>query len=131
VLAGCVLAWVGATVGVLSGLFFISVDENSQIFDDLAGGMSRSEAADVMQVTGILTLVWCLVVAVVAIFAFRAARWAGIALLVMAGLVGLLTVYNLLAAGGGSGVVGFAWSAASAYLVYLHPRSKEWFAAHR
>lgn len=129
VLAGCIMAWVGSAIGLAMGLFFVTITEDSAVFDDYDFGMSRSDAVTMFQLTGGFMIVWCLLVIVMAVFAFRGARWAALALLVMAGLTTVMTLVNAFTGGGGGGFAGVAWAVASALLIYQSQSAKEWFAA--
>ena len=129
VVAGCIMAWVGSAIGLVMGLFFVTITEDSAIFDDYDFGMSRSDAVTMFQLTGGFMIVWCLLVIAMAIFAFRGARWAALTLLVMAGITAVMTLVNAFSGGGGGGLAGVAWAVASAFLIYQTRSSKEWFAA--
>lgn len=136
VTAGCVLAWVGAGLGILFGLLFLVLHNSALLLDPLTdqmrqAGMSidRSETASLLQTVGIIMTLWCLAVAVVAGFAFRRARWAAITLLVMAGCSVAIGLVNLLA-GNPAGLIQSAWSLVSALLVIRGGQA--WYAAaHR
>lgn len=129
VIGGCIMAWVGSAIGLVMGLFFVTITEDSQIFDDYDFGMSRSDAVTMFQLTGAFTIFWCLLVAVMAVFAFRGARWAAIALVVMAGITTVMTLINAFSGGGGGGFAAVAWSVTSAALIYQTQSAKRWFEA--
>jgi hypothetical protein len=129
VVAGCVMAWLGSTLGLLSGFFFVSLTEDSAVFDDLDMGMSRADAVTLFQITGAFLIVWCLAVAVMAVFAFRGARWAAIALQVMAVVMALVSIANWATSGSPQGAFGMVWALASAALIYQNRPAKDWFAA--
>ncbi|MBA3309902.1 MAG: hypothetical protein H0U28_07545 [Nocardioidaceae bacterium] len=127
VLVGCILAWVGGALGVFLSAFAFTRNQDSEILDDLPAGTDRGDALAAIQAGAGVLLVWCLIVLVLAFFAFRGVRWAAIALLVLAGLVALAVLLNLLLAGSSAGIPILAWSVASAVLIYRTPASKDWF----
>jgi hypothetical protein len=129
VIIGCIMAWVGSAVGILIGALFLSITEDSALFDDVDLDVNRADAVDVLNLTGAFLLGWCLIVVVMAFLAFRGAKWAAITLLVMAGIMIALTLVTIVSGGGGQGVIGLLWSLASAALIYLNRPAKEWFAA--
>jgi hypothetical protein len=129
VLAGCILAWVGSVFGVLVGLLLLSVSEDSPLFDEVDLGMSRADAVDAMHLAGGFLAGWCLVVAVMAVLAFRGVKWAAIALVVMAGLMVVLSLLSMVGSGGIQSLVGLLWSVGSAALIYLNRPAKAWFEA--
>ncbi len=128
VLAGCILAWVGSVFGLLLGVLFLSLSENSSVFDDLDGDMNRADLVDALRITGGVLLAWCLVVFVLAVLAFRGAKWAAITLVVMAGVMAAFGLIGVVS-GSGQGVLGLLWAAASATLIYLNRPAKQWYAA--
>ena len=131
VVAGCVLAWIGSAVGMLAGVFALAISESSDLLDQIADEADRGDAARLMHVSGAVTLVWCLAVAVFAFFAFRRSTWAARALVVMAGIVVALSVINLSVTGSPGAAPALIWSALSAFLVYGAKRSRDWFKAAR
>lgn len=129
VLVGCILAWVGSAIGVLLSAVALTLNEDSEILDDLPAGTDRADALATIQLQAGVLLVWCLAVLVLTFFAYRRARWAAITLLVLAGLVALAVLLNLLLGGSAAGLPILAWSVASAVLIYRTQASRDWFDA--
>jgi hypothetical protein len=129
VLIGCIMAWVGSAVGLLMGALFLSITEDSALFDDVDLDMNRADTVDVLNLAGAFLVGWCLIVVVMAFLAFRGAKWAAITLLAMAGIMVALTLVSMVTGGGGQGIVGLIWAGVSAALIYLNRPAREWFAA--
>lgn len=130
VLAGCILAWVGAAFGTLVAVLFISASGDSALLDDLTAEQ-RAEAAEFFQVVGTVLLIWCPTVMLAAFFAFRRAKWAAVTLVVMGVLWTLICIFNALSGGGFGVVLAVAWTVASITLVYFVRQSREWYAMRR
>jgi hypothetical protein len=129
VLIGCIMAWIGAGFGILIGLVLLSISEDSSVFDEVDLDMSRSDVVDLMHVTGAFLAALCLIVIVMAVFAFRGAKWAAITLVVMAGIMVVLTLVSMVTGGGAQGAPGLIWSVVSGVLIYLNRPAREWFEA--
>ncbi len=84
VFAGCVMAWVGDIIGLVVGIFLLFMPSNSPALDAYSPS-DRAHVASALHVVGGTLIVWCPIVILVAVFAFRGARWAPLALMVMAG----------------------------------------------
>jgi hypothetical protein len=128
VLAGCVLAWVGAIVGALNGALFLTVSERTAFLSDLAVE-DRARQITFYHWLGIALVAWCLVVAVVTFFAFRRAKGAALALVAMGIVWVLVNIFNGLSGAGLGVVVGSAWTIASITFVYFVRQSREWYAS--
>ncbi len=124
VLAGCIMSWVGAAFGgvIAIALIFASGDPDFQ--DQLN---ITSEGAASLRLIAIFIVLWCLLVAGLAVQVFRRKRWAAIALAVMAGIFTIFTVVNMVSSGTPSGLVGVAYAVAA--VVLLFNGSRTWYAA--
>lgn len=129
VFAGCVMAGLGGAVGLMIGLFLLSLSASSPALAGLPPA-DRADTAQALRLVGAVSVVWCPLVMVAAYFAYRGARWAAWT------LVGMATVYVLAAIIGSStgssatpGGIGIIWALASAALVYATRPAREWFRA--
>jgi hypothetical protein len=128
VVAGCVMAWVGGTVGLVVGVFLLFMPTNSPALDAYSPS-DRAHVASALHVVGGTLIVWCPIVILVALFAFRGARWAPIALLVMAGVYAVASIASVVSGSDAQGGLSLIWALASAGLVYAVPSSRAWFKA--
>lgn len=128
VLAGCILAWVGSAAGIYTAVVLLTASQQSGLYDGLSADQ-RLEVASVYRLVGILNLIWCPIVILAALFAFRRAKWAAITLVLMAVVWILVNIFNALAGGGFGVVLGVVWTTASVTLVYFLRPSREWYAA--
>jgi hypothetical protein len=128
VLAGCVLAWVGAIVGAFNGALFLTVTDTTQFLQDVAVE-DRARQITFYHWLGIVLVAWCLAVAVVTYFAFRRTKSAALALVVMGVVWVLVNIFNGLSGAGLGVVVGSAWTIASITFVYFVRQSREWYAS--
>jgi hypothetical protein len=128
VYAGCVMAWIGSVIGLIIGGFLVSIASTSPALDTVAAP-DRADVASSLHVVGGILLVWCPIVIVVAVFAYRGARWAALTLLGMAGAYVLASIVSLATNSTAQGGLALIWTAVSAGLVYVPRSSREWFAA--
>jgi hypothetical protein len=126
VFAGCVMAWVGGVLGCIIGGFLVSIASTSPALDTVAAA-DRADVASSLHVVGGILLVWCPLVIIVAVFAYRGARWAALTLVGMAGAYGVASIVSLMTSSTAQGGLALVWAAVSAGLVYLPPSSREWF----
>lgn len=133
VTAGCILAWIGSAIGIIAGIFIAAISSDQDLMEDLLTQlnltMTTEEAANLFQMAGIITAVWCLAVLIISIFAFRRAKWAAITLMVMAAVVAALGVFGMISGGPSTGVIQIVWSVLSAVLIYNSRGSKAWYDA--
>jgi hypothetical protein len=128
VLAGCVLAWVGAIVGSFNGALFLTVNESTRFVRDMAAA-DRAGQITFYHWLGIALAMWCLILAVVTYFAFRRDRWAARALVAMGIIWVLVNIFNGLSGAGLGVVIGSIWTIASITFVYFVRQSREWYAS--
>lgn len=126
VLAGCILAWVGAAFGMAIAVAYVTATPRSPLVSGLPLDQ-RESATTSLHLVGILNMTWCPLVMMVAYFAFRRAAWAAATLAVMGGVWVVLNLVNAMAGGGRSVLLGILWTAASVTLVYFARSSKEWY----
>lgn len=124
-LAGCILTWIGSALGLLLGIALLALSNSDDLFDALPDNTNRDDAQLILQVTGGLLIVSCLLALLFSILAFTGKRWAAIALTVLGVLWILLSLYGLVTGGGGSGLLPIVWIGVSVGLVMAG--SKEWF----
>lgn len=115
VLAGCIMTWVGGAFGLFAGLVLAAASGQSEFRNRLNLG---DDLANVIQAIGVVVILWSLLAIVLAVFAFRGRRWAGIALLVMAGIYLVVAVIGMVTAGDATGLFGPAYSILAAVLIY-------------
>jgi hypothetical protein len=125
---GCILTWVGCAIGLAGGLSLFMVDEDSSYFDNLDPDVDRADAASALHTIGVGLSIWCVLVAVVAVVAYRGAKWAAVTLLVMGIVFAVIGFLNLLA-GNPYGLFAPIWALGAAYLVSRHPSSRAWYDA--
>jgi hypothetical protein len=126
VVTGCVMAWVGDTVGFVVGVFLLSIPSDSPALDTYAPS-NRANVASALHVIGGSLMVWCPIVIIVAVFAFRGARWAALTLVAMAGAYALASIASVVSGSNAQGGLSLIWTLASAGLVYGVPSSRQWF----
>jgi hypothetical protein len=126
VLAGCVLAWVGALVGCFNGALFLTVKETTRFVRDMAVE-DRAGQITFYHWLGIALVIWCLALAVVTYFAFRRDKRAARALVAMGIVWVLVNIFNGLSGAGLGVVIGSAWTIASVTFVYFVRQSREWY----
>jgi hypothetical protein len=119
------MSWIGATFGGLLGIALIAA-AGDKTFQDQAG-VSSSDGAASLRLVGILMILWCILVAALAVKAFRRKRWGAIGLAVMGTAFALFTLFNMVASGNATGLPGLAWVVAAVVLVLN--KSREWYAA--
>lgn len=124
-LAGCILTWIGSALGLLMGIALLALSDSDDLIDALPDNTNRDDATLVLQLTGGLLVVSCLLALLFSILAFTGKRWAAIALTVLGVLWILLALYGLVTGGGGTSILPLVWIALSAGLVMNG--SKEWF----
>src|SRR6476619_1224300 len=101
VTAGCLMSWIGAAFGGLLGIALIAA-AGDKTFQDQAG-VSSSDGAASLRLVGILMILWCILVAALAVKAFRRKRWGAIGLAVMGTAFALFTLFNMVASGNATG----------------------------
>jgi hypothetical protein len=127
VLAGCLLAWIGATAGAFNGFLLLTLTPSSPALASFSVA-DRTKQVSFFHLLGTGLLIWCLAVMVVAVFAFRRARWAALTLLVLGIIWTLASIFNGLGGAGLGVVLSVGWVVASITLLYFARQSKDWFA---
>ena len=124
VIAGSIMCWVGAVFGVFIGLVMAAVSSDEKFRSDLAIG---PDDADQIRLLALGLAVWCVFVAVFALFAFFRRYWAVIVLAVMAGIYTVVFVIGAVNQGEATGLVAviYAWVAVG----LLFGGSKAWYSS--
>jgi hypothetical protein len=126
VFAGCIMAWVGSAIGLLIGAFLVTISSTAPALDTVAAA-DRADMASALHLVGGILLVWCPLVIVVAMFAYRGARWAALTLVGMAGAYLVMSIVSLATSSTAQGGLALLWTAVSAGLVFAPPTSRAWF----
>jgi hypothetical protein len=126
VLAGCVMAWVGGVIGFIIGGFLLSISSTSPALDTVSPP-DRASTASALHIVGGTLVVWCPIVVVVAVFAYRGARWAALTLVGMAVAYALSSIVSLVTSSTSQGGLGLIWTAVSAGLLCIPRPSREWY----
>ncbi|MBC9732709.1 hypothetical protein [Nocardioides marmotae] len=131
----CVLTWVGtglaalgmgmAVLAVLAAPEFVT-EQVRRSGDLQQGDLSSSAIRDAVLVTGVLVIVWSVLAAVAAAFAWRGAPWARIVLVVSASLASVLCLASVLL-GDPLALAPLAICVA-ALLLLARPEARRWFA---
>ena len=114
VTAGCIMTWIGAVIGVGLGVFLAALASDADVQRRL--GLA-AEDAGLLQALSIGFVLWSVLAAVLAFFAFRGAFWAAIALLVMAVLYLIFQLLSLTQGQGGN-ILGPVYSLIAAGLIF-------------
>ena len=128
VFAGTVMAGVGGVVGLVLGLFLLSMSTSSTALAPVAVE-DRADLVRGIHLVGAISSIWCPIVVVAAVFAFRGARWAALTLVAMAGIYGLVSVAASVLNSTAQGGIGLIWALVSAALVYGSQGARAWFRA--
>jgi hypothetical protein len=128
VFAGCVMAWLGSSLGLVIGIVLITIGPGSPALQNVAAA-DRSDVAHTLGVLGVVLAVWCPIVIVVTYFAYKGDQRAALALVAMAGVYLLVALVSLAFGAGAQGGPGLIWTIVSAGLVYAPAASRAWFSA--
>ena len=125
--AGCLMAGLGGGVGLVIGLFLLSLSADSPALNGLPP-LERADTAEALRLVGAVSVVWCPLVMVAAYFAYRGARWAAWALV---GMAAVYVVASFIGSRTGNsatpGGIGLIWALTSAALVYATQSARDWF----
>lgn len=123
VLAGSIMTWVGCTIGVLVGLVMGLAVQDSDL-----QGMVPAGDISIYRAAALGVAAWCVLVAIVSIFAFRGSKAAAITLVVMGGLIAVLQLISVIQ-GQGTAIVGLLYIVACVNLIFTMQPSRAWYNA--
>ncbi|MDP9444694.1 MAG: DUF4064 domain-containing protein, partial [Actinomycetota bacterium] len=127
-----VMTWIGVAVMLVFGVAALAIQGSSTIIDEIARQApadfpaSPEDIANLLQVIGIILLLWGVATLVVSIFAWRRANWARILLTVMGVLYIGLQLFQLTTGNPGV-IVGLVWVVVVIALLWSGP-ARQWYA---